>query len=185
MLKANIEASLLLTVYSTRRQSQVNGLSYGVTKARAGIGGTLVANSPMTWLNINGLTLAFNFCLDYFTRPTKLPRHATYTRLTQVETNHPHKKEQQRRPCGASFIIILYRKSKFLANFAYMTINFNMDSRFRGNDSRKRLLGYRFLLIERSISLLISRFLISSRLSYNFLPCPTANSTLAQPFLLK
>ncbi len=59
-----------------------------------GMAGALIANWAMTWLYVNVFLLAFNLCLEYFTRPTKLPRHATYTRLTQVETNHPHKKEQ-------------------------------------------------------------------------------------------
>ena len=95
-----MKASLLLTVYPVSQAEQVNGLSYGVTKTGLTIGpalrvaatkeaGCIPANNCSGVLAANVLGLAFNLCLDYFTRPTKLPRHATYTRLTQVETKSP------------------------------------------------------------------------------------------------
>ncbi len=50
-------------------------------------------------LRLPRLPLTFDrlrlFVLGLITGPTKLPRHATYTLLTQVETDHPHIKEYE------------------------------------------------------------------------------------------
>ncbi len=91
----------------------------------------------------------------FLSRPTRLPRHATYTRTTQVETKSPPIEKNEMR------IKQVYGKPAGKSNYRWWPLR------------------------ARSMSRLISRFLMSSRLSYNFLPCPRAISTFTSPRLLK